>query len=378
MGKRSLICGLILCSLAMATPGFCEPKCVNADGEAAVNNNDVPSARLEAIARAKWAAIEQTVGVDVKAGSFVSNFVLVEDVIKTKVGGAVKSFKVISQSKKGDAFSVTINACIETAEAKEAINSELALNNGIAVFIPARKPSAAGGSEFEETNILSEKLIGKLVDQNFKVVDAAPDDPAAALAIEKAAKGGSTMAVRSMLYRYLANVVLVGKIDYTISTRKGEDVGYGLAMPFNNVAVRLTYRLLARNIKTNEMQILGADAITGKGVAGNVEDAAAQGMEDLVEKLTPTILDKAHKYIAGGMKNIRIKINGVADMDTSIAVKGILQNIVWVTGVDEQSIGEFTVGYPENSLYLANSIRQKGNFDIVNFSPYSLTLNYRR
>ena len=130
MGKRGwLICGLIVCSLATALPGFSEQKCVNADGEATVNNNDVPSARLEAIARAKWAAIEQTVGVDVKAGSFVSNFVLVEDVIKTKVGGSVKSFKVVNQSNKGDTFSVTINACIEPSQAKEAINSELALNN---------------------------------------------------------------------------------------------------------------------------------------------------------------------------------------------------------------------------------------------------------
>lgn len=378
MAKIHLICGVMVCCLAIAMPGFGEQKCVNAEGEATVNNNDIPSARLEAIARAKWAAIEQTVGVDVKASSFVSNFVLVEDVIKTKVGGSVKSFKVVDQSKKGDVLAVTINACIETAQAKEAINSELALNNGIAVFIPARKPSASGGSEFEETNILSEKLIGKLVDQNFKVVDAAPADPTDALAIEKAAKGGSTMAVRSMLYKYLANVVLVGKIDYTISTRKGEDVGYGLSMPFNNVAVRLTYRLMARNTKTNEMQILSADAVTGKGVAGNVEDAAAQGMEDLVEKLAPAILDKAHKYIAGGAKTIRIKVNGVSDMDTSIEVKGILQNIIWVTGVDEQRMGEFTLSYPENSLYLANSIRQKGNFDIVEFSPYSLTLNYKR
>ncbi len=378
MVKRWFICRLVMCSLVIATSGFCEQKCVNADGEAAVNNNDVPSARLEAIARAKWAAIEQTVGVDIKAASFISNFVLLEDVIKTKVGGSVKSFKVVNQSNKGATFSVTINACIEKAQAKETINSELALNNGIAVFIPARKPSVSRGSEFEETNILSEKLIGKLVEQDFKVVDAAPSDPADAVAIEEAAKGGSTMVVRSMLYKYLANVVLVGKIDYTISTKKGEYIGYGLSVPFNNVTVRLTYRLMARNTNTKEMQILYADAITGKGLAGNIEDATARGMEDLVEKLTPTILDKAHKYISGSVKKVRVKVNGVSDIDTNIEVKEILQNIVWVTGVDEQSMGEFTVSYPENTLYLANSIRQKGNFDLVNFSPYSLNLNYKR
>ena len=186
------------------------------------------------------------------------------------------------------------------------------------------------------------------------------------------------MVVRSMLYRYLSNVVIVGKIDYTISTKKGEDIGYGLSMPFNNVTVRLTYRMLAKNSKTGNMEILTADAVSGKGLANNVEDAAAKGMEDLVERLSPKVLDKAFKYIQGNVKRVRIKVNGVRDMNTNIEVKGFLQNTVWVTDVAEQEMGEFTVGYPENALYLANSLRQKGNFDLVNFTPYSLVLNYKR
>ena len=186
------------------------------------------------------------------------------------------------------------------------------------------------------------------------------------------------MVVRSMLYRYLSNVMIVGKIDYTISTKKNEDIGYGLAMPFNNVTVRLTYRMLAKNTRTGNMEVLTADAVSGKGLANNVEDAAARGMEDLVEQLTPKVLDTANKFILGNTKRVRIKVNGVSDLDTNIEVKGFLQNTVWVTDVKEQQMGEFTVGYPENSLYLANSLKQKANFDLVNFTPYSLTLNYRR
>ena len=41
-------------------------------------------------------------------------------------------------------------------------------------------------------------------------------------------------------------------------------------------------------------------------------------------------------------------------------------------------MGEYTVGYPENSIYLANSIKQKGNFIVENFTPYSITLNYQK
>lgn len=377
MRKAFIIFALLIAAAIFTPEGFCQQKCVNAEGEAVINNDDVPSARLEAIARAKWAAIEQTVGVDVKAGTFVSNFAVVEDVMKTKAGGSVKSFKVLSQNKKNGTLNVLINACVEPNKAKEAV-SDLSLNSGIAVFIPARKPRDTGGSSFEETNILSEKLIGKLTEQNFKVIDVAPANPNDAMAIESAAKGGNTMVVRSMLYRYLSNVMIVGKIDYTISTKKNEDIGYGLAMPFNNVTVRLTYRMLAKNTRTGNMEVLTADAVSGKGLANNVEDAAARGMEDLVEQLTPKVLDTAHKFILGSTKRVRIKVNGVADLDTNIEVKGFLKNTVWVTDVQEQQMGEFTVGYPENSLYLANSLKQKANFDLVNFTPYSLTLNYRR
>lgn len=209
------------------------------------------------------------------------------------------------------------------------------------------------------------------------MVDVAPTQAVDAVEIEKAAKSGSTMAVRSMMYKFLSNIIIIGKVDYTISTKKGEDIGYGLSMPFNNVTVRLTYRMVAKNNKTGNMQILTAGTAQGEGLANNVEDAAARGMKDLVEKLAPAILDKVAEYIHGNVKKIRVKVNGVKDLDTTLEVKTQMQNIVWVTGVEEKEMGEFIVSYPENTLYLVNSLKQKGIFELVNFTPYSLTLNYK-
>ena len=375
MRRITIIIVLLLLSFVSAPAGMCQEKCVNAQGEAAIINNDLPSAKTEAIARAKWAAIEQTVGTEVKAQSFVQNFTLVEDVMKTQVGGVVKSYKVLDQATKEDIITVKITACVEPAKAREAVSS-LALNNSLAVFIPARKPGKRG-DEFAETNILSETLIGKLTDQNYKVVDVAPTQAVDALEIEKAVKSGSTMAVRSMMYKFLSNIIIIGKVDYTISTKKGEDIGYGLSMPFNNVTVRLDYRIVAKN-KAGNMEILTAATEQGKGLATNVEDAAAEGLKDLAEKLTPKILDKVASYIQGNVKKVNVKVNGVTDLDTNMEIKNILQNIVWVTGVEDKQMGEFIVSYPENSIYLANSIKQKGNFNVVNFSPYSLTLNYQK
>lgn len=355
-----------------------EENCVDAEGEAVITSGDVPSAKMEAIARAKWSAIEKTVGTQVKAQSFVQNFTLVEDVIKAQASGVVKSFQVLGQDTKSDMLTVRIKACVEPSKAREAV-STMALNNSIAVFIPARKPTAVMGADaYDETNILSEVLTGKLTDQGYTVVDVAPTHAIDATEIENAVKSGSTLAVRSMMYKFLTNVIIIGKTEYTISTKKGDDIGYGISMPFQNVTVRLTYRIVAKNSKTGNMEVLTAGTAQGKGMASNVEDATAEGLKDLADKFTPIVLDKVAQYIQGNIKKIRVKVNGVTDIDATTEVKGMLQNIVWVAGVEETAMGDYIVSYPENTLYLANSIKQKGNFKIANFSPYSITLDYQK
>ncbi len=369
-----LCLSLLLCWEVTTASG--QEKCVNTEAEAIIVNNDIPSAKLEAIARAKWAAVEQVVGMEIKAQSFVQNFILVEDVIKTKAGGVVKSYTVKDQTNSPDSVKVRINACVEPSGAKEAV-SQLALNNSIAVFIPTRKPGRSG-DKFEETNILSETLISKLIEQNYTLVDVAPTRAIDAAAIENAVRTGSTLTVRSMMYKFLSNLLIIGKVDYNISTKKGGNIGYGLSMPFNNVTVRLSYRIIAKNNKTGNMEILAAGTEEAKGLANSVEDAAAAAMKELAQNLTPAILDKVSQYIKGNTKKVAVKVNGITDIETVTEVKGLLQSIVWVSEVEEKQMGDFIVSYPENTLYLANSIKQKGNFKVVNFSPYSLTLDYQK
>ncbi|HOG11372.1 MAG TPA: flagellar assembly protein T N-terminal domain-containing protein [Smithellaceae bacterium] len=373
--KTSPFLFCVLCLLCFSVPDApAQSKCVHADGEALILNNDRPSAKMEAVARAKWTAIEDVAGTEVKAGSLVQNFTLVEDVMKTKAGGVVRSYQVIDESVKDDVLNVKINACVEPSQARNAV-SQLGLNNSIALFIPARKPGRRG-DEFEEKNILSETLIGKLTEQGFNVVDVAPTHAVNARDVESAVRTGRTLSMRSLTYKFLSNLIIIGKVDYTISTKKGEDIGYGLSMPFNHVTVRLNYRILSKNNNTGNMEILSTGVEQARGLANSVEDAAAQAMQELAETLTPSLLDKVGQYIQGNTKKIAVQVAGVEDLDAVLKVKGILQNIVWVAGVEEKEMGSFVVSYPENTLYLANSIQQKGSFKIVNFSPYSLTLEY--
>src|SRR5664280_2945952 len=127
MNKFSFLLCLAVILCWPVNDALSQEKCVNTEAEAAIINNDIPSAKMEAIARAKWSAIEQVVGTEIKAQSFVQNFTLVEDVIKTKAKGIVKSYDVIDQTNSPDSVKVKIKACVEPADAKEAV-SLLALN----------------------------------------------------------------------------------------------------------------------------------------------------------------------------------------------------------------------------------------------------------
>ena len=352
-----------------------QEKCVNVAAESAIVNDDIPSAKLEAIARAKWSAIEEVIDTEIKLRSFVQNFTPLEDVIKTKADGVVKSYKVINQKNDKDSVNVKIKACVEPISAREAV-SQLGLNSSIAVFIPARKPGRSS-DEFEETNILSETLIGILTEQNYTVVDVASTQAIDAAEIEKAIRSGNTLTLRSMMYKFLSNLIIIGKVDYTISAKKGENTGHGISMPLSNVTVRLTYRIIAKNNKTGNMEILTAGTEEAKGVANDVEAAAGEAMKELAQNLAPAILDKVSQYIKGNTKKVAIKVNDVNDIDTVREIKEILQSIVWVSDVEEKQMGDFVISYPENTFYLANSIEQKSDLKVLNFSPSSIVLEYQ-
>lgn len=388
---------LVLLLMVLSVQPVCgAATCIDSEGEAMINGSDIPAAKNEAIARAKWAAIEQSVGVEVKAQSVVQNMALVDDAVSKQIRGVVSRFKVQNEEQRGDTYFVRINACIEPANARDVLSS-LALNNSIAVFLPARKPkvvreseeigrSSSGRSErheletkdeHDEANILSETVIGKLSEQGFNVVDVAPTHAVDAADLEKAMKSGNFMSLRSMMYKFLSNIILIGKVDYTISTKKGQDVGYGISMPFHSVTVRLTYRIVTRD-GSGKMQILGAGAEDAKGLAGNVEDATAKGLQNLAEKFAPVVMEKVSRHIKGLSKKIQVKVEGVSEISANFELKDMLQNLSWVTNVEEKGLGDFIVSYPENPIYLANSISQKGSCKITNFTPYSITVSLNR
>lgn len=364
LGFRALITASIL-TAALVSTSLAKPVCVEVSGESAVVGGDVPSAKVEAVNRAKFSAVEQVAGVDIKSKTVVEDSALLDDMITTQTRGAVSSYRIVRESLDGDSAKALVNVCVEPLSAKSAM-SALALNTAISVYLPAKKLVRYDNLEYDDENILAQAVIGKLAEGGFSVRDLAETHALKLRDIDMALKGGDQTSVRSLVYRYLTNSVLMGKIEPTLSMRKGSDAGYGISMPFNSVTARLSYRLMTRD-NNGKMVVLSAGSEEAKGMAPSQDDAYAEALKNLSEKFVPIIIDKIHSRLNDIASKVTIEVEGVKDPAETFDLRDQIQKVTWVTKVEEKGIGEFLVSYPENPIYLANGLSQKG-FRIVSYT----------
>lgn len=370
----SLICILII-FLWPTSYVLSQEKCVNAEAESSIVDGDILSAKLKAIARAKWSAIEEVADTEITLRSFVQNFTLLEDIINAKTSEIIKSYKVLNQKNDTNSVNIRIKACVDPASAREALY-QLGLNNSIAVFIPARKPGNTK-NEFQETNHLAETLIDILSEQNYTVVDIASTQIINAAEIEKTVLSNSTTNLRNIMYKFLSNLIIIGKIDYRISPQKTDDISHDSIIPLNNVTVQLSYRIIAKNNKNGTIDTLATGNEEAQGAATEVENAVQEAMSELAQNAAPAMLNKIRQYIKDNTKKITVKVNDVNDIKTVKEIKEVLHGITWVSEVEEKQMGDFLVSYPENIIYLVNSIEQKSDLKVLDFSSSSINLEYR-
>jgi len=369
--NAALCLSLILATLPC--PVLAKPVCVEAGGEGVILRNDVPSARVEAISRAKWAAVEQVAGVEVKSRTVVEDSALLDDIITTQVRGVVTSHRLLQEQKTVDSVKVRVEACVEPSQARDVV-SPLALNSAVVVFVPARQ---LGGKQvrYNDTTSFNESLNNTLIRKGFIVRDLAGGPGVKAADVDRALKEGDFIALRSLAYRYQSNTVLIGRIEPAISTKRGEDVGYGVSMPFTKVTVRLTYRLLTRD-GHGELSIVAAGSEEAAGLAPAPEDAQAVALKNLSELAVPVIMAKIDQRMNDLAHKISVTIDGIKTPEKSFTARDMLQRITWVGTVEDAGLGQFRVSYPENPLYLANGLIQRG-YKIINYSREAIRVRHQ-
>jgi len=366
--SRPILITMLCLSLALLTlpcPVSAKPLCVESEGEAVIVRGDLPSARIEAINRAKWAAVEQVAGVEVNSRTIVEDSALLDDIITTRTQGVVTSHRLIQEQKNVDSVTVRVAACVEPAQARDAV-SPLALNSAVAVFVPARQLTGNKQVQYDDSTSFSEALNSALIQKGFTVRDLAAGPAIKAADMDRALKDGNVIALRSLAYRYQTNTILIGRIEPTVSTSRGEDVGYGISMPFTTVTVRLNYRLLSRD-GGGQLAILAAGSEEATGLAPTPADAQAAALRNLAELAVPVIMTKVDQRIRELAAKVTVTVEGINSPDETFALRDTLQRITWVAGVEDLGLGQFRISYPENPLYLANSLTQRG-FRIVNYT----------
>jgi len=372
--RFALFLTVFFLTVTMISVSFAKPVCVDVNGESAVITGDVPSAKVEAVNRAKFAAVEQVAGVDVKSRTVVEDSALLYDMITTQTRGVVSSSRIVKENMEGEIVKVTVNVCVEPVNAKSTI-SALALNTAISVYLPAKKLGKNKDLAFDDENILAQNVIGKLAEGGFSVRDLAESHALKLKEIDAALKGGDQTSVRSIMYRYLTNSVLIGKIVPTLSMTKGDDAGYGIKMPFNSVTARLSYRLMTKDV-SGKMVVLLAGSEEARGQAPSNEDAYAEALKNLAEVFVPIIMEKIHSRLNEIASKVLVTVEGVKDPAETFALKDELQKVTWVANVEEKGIGEFLITFPENPIYLANGISQKG-FKIISYSREAIRIKRR-
>lgn len=339
--------------------------CVEVSGESSIVGGDLPSARVEAVNRAKFAAVEQVAGVDVTSTTLVEDSALLDDVITSRTRGVVSSYRIISESQSGESARALLNVCVEPVNARSAM-SALALNSAVSVYLPARRLNRGDNGGYDDENILAQAVIGRLAESGYTVRDLAESHALKLKEIDTALKGGDQSSLRNLVYRYLANSILIGKIEPSLSASKGSDAGYGIAMPFNSVTARLSYRLMAKDA-SGKLAVMSAGSEEARGLGPNQEDAYAEALKNLSEKFVPLILEKIQARLSELGGTTVVQVEGVRTPAETFALREQIQKVTWVSKVEERGLGEFAVSYPENPIYLANGLSQKG-FKIISYT----------
>jgi len=355
---------LLSLTLFMLTVSAFAAVTVSAVGEADIINGDKSSAKLQATARAKWAALEEASGVRVKSDTIVQNAVLVDEAIKNEVSGVVQSYKVTGEEEDGQIYRIMISAVISPEKAKDAIGA-IAMNTSVAVMIPVVFPD----KHVEETNVLTETVISELTANQLEVIDIADASGTKTAELDRAMRTNNYMAMRAIASKYLSGTILIGKVDTVATAKEGTDIGYGVSIPFNVVTGRLSYRLLVQ--QGSGTKILSSDFISARGMGATLEDATHQMMDNMNNEVSTKLVSTVLEKIKGiNSKNIRVQLVGKTTLEDLMDLKQTLSYTAWVLEVNDNGKDTLDVKYPEKALYLATAISSKPNYKIVRLNDY--------
>ncbi|MDD5131613.1 MAG: hypothetical protein PHH44_03035 [bacterium] len=327
---------------------------IQAEGLAAVINNDILDAKKRALGEAQRNAVEMTVGVYVNAATRVEKAIMVDQQILSKTNGYIKKYKILSEGREGDLYKTKIEALVKI----EDVNKDLNLLGLLAPPAPATSNLRIGIvitdriDGVPDTDGISElTLADKLLSLQYKVV--AINEIATAAKNLKADNFLSNLDQQKKVGELIkADVLITGNAASSFNTDQGLGglISYRAAISF-------------KVLKTKQAALIYSNSFSSGGVSTTREAAgrealkraAAIAAEDLARVLDQRL--KTFNFISVSVKNI-------STLNQLTAVIKGLQNMIEVkytqTESFNQGIAEIKVGAEiDNIAAIAQKLETK-------------------
>jgi len=164
--------------LFLAAPAGAQTDTTEAEGVAAIVNNDIAQARDKAVDDAKRKAVEQVAGAQVSSESISKNFELVEDKILSRASGFIRNYQIVSEYKEEGAYHVKIRATVDKSAVANDLSLILKEKPRVMVMIAEQNIGSKGFSYWwgssgfvSDMDIMQNSLIEAWQPKGFKFID---------------------------------------------------------------------------------------------------------------------------------------------------------------------------------------------------------------
>ncbi len=349
---------------------------VTTSGEAVIVGEDLPAAREEALVDAQRNALEQTLGVKIRAQSAVQDYRMVDDVVLSLISGYVKKTRLVSERREGDQLILEVE-CVVARELSEEEALKYLRNFSLLLGF-----STEIDGKTVEDDRLANGFSAELVRANFDLRDLLQ---LASLKgfdryTEAAIKSEDRDAARWVGRQMLANVVLVGKVRLKQSKKK-EITGFAGTVG----AIAYEGWVEARAYETESGQIVAQSAtpVEGfKGVGDTPQTAVTEVLKRAETFLQNDLLPQLVAYSGKKSRPITIEIEGLPDFTEFQQVKQLLNNIrfrdteVVDLGFEAGKTSTFRFNYSENINLVAFKLDRIPGLEVTERTSNRIVCRY--
>jgi hypothetical protein len=372
--KDFLLPLLLLFLLAPLSAHGAQAQAPKTSGDKTVTVEGVGADKQEALLQAKRAAVEEGIGVILTSQTEVENFMLKKDKVITQSVGAVRSYDLIKEERKGDAWHVKIKAVVSL----DSITADLmALKILLAAMDKPRTMvliQEEGGTNAEST------VVDFLQKKGFDLVDPAQtaalmskDDPFIRRAIEgdpvAAAKLGAENGAEYVVVGSVKKSVLAGEVIKDTGMKSGQA----------SLTVKVVNCSNGRIVATKSASAAAVHIADGTAMAQAATKAATSLMD---KKLFEAIIASFQDSINNGA-TYEVVISGVKSYSQQKNAAKILEDTEGVVSVSRRSFGggklELTVMFKGNAESLCDRVDSKpvdeAKLLVTNISGNRIALN---